>query len=233
MCGRFALKEGRAELSAHFDLDECVDLAPRYNVAPGDDVAAIRQSPDGKRVLGLLRWGLVPHWAPSPEVGARLINARGESVADLPSFRNAFKRRRCLLPASGFFEWQQQDEIRQPYYVSLKSGAPMAIAGLWESWKAPDGTLLRSACIVTTAANALLQPVHERMPVLVGPGDWCDWLDAPAERVEHLLVPFPASALQAWPVRRRVGWTRAQGAELIEPLAARHAPGEQPAADGR
>ena len=136
MCGRFVLSTPPAELVSRFGLDECADFGPRYNIPPGTDIAVIRQSPAGKRVLGLLRWGLVPHWAKDPSIGARLNNARGESVAGKPSFRDAFKRRRCLIPASGFYEWKAEGGIKQPYYVSLKSGEAMALGGLWEIGRA-------------------------------------------------------------------------------------------------
>ena len=179
MCGRFALRAPPSELITQFGLDECVDFAPRYNIPPGTDIPVIRQSPEGKRVLHLLRWGLVPHWVKDPSIGARLNNARGESIAGKASFREAFKRRRCLVPASGFYEWAKEGRAKQPFYISLKSGDPMAMAGIWESWKAPDGNVLRTVCIVTTAANDVMAPIHERMPVIVSPDHWLDWLTAP------------------------------------------------------
>ena len=216
MCGRFALKAPPAELITRFGLDECADFKPRYNIPPGTDIPVIRQSPEGKRVLHLLRWGLVPHWARDISIGTRLNNARGESVAAKPSFREAFKRRRCLVPASGFYEWKTEDRIKQPYYISLKSGEPMALAGLWESWKAPDGNILRSVCIVTTGANALMQPIHERMPVIIGPEHWQDWLAEPVEKIGRLVTPCPDANLQAWPVSRRVSKTANDDAGLIE-----------------
>lgn len=148
MCGRFVLKAPPAELLTRFGLDECVDFGPRYNIPPGTDIPVIRQSPEGKRVLHLLHWGLVPHWAKDPSIGAKLNNARGESVAEKPSFRDAFKRRRCLIPASGFYEWKQEGKIKQPYYISLKSGELLAMGGLWESWKAPDGNRIRFGNVV-------------------------------------------------------------------------------------
>ena len=191
MCGRFALKAPPAELITRFGLDECAAFKPRYNIPPGTDIAAIRQSPEGKRVLHLLRWGLVPHWARDISIGTRLNNARGETVAEKPSFRDAFKRRRCLIPASGFYEWKTEDRIKQPYYISLKSGETMALAGLWESWKAPDGNILRTVCIVTTGANALMRPIHERMPVIIGPEHWQDWLAEPVEKIERLVATCP------------------------------------------
>lgn len=219
MCGRFVLKETPAELIAQFGLDECVDFFPRYNIPPGTDIPVIRQSPEGKRVLHLLRWGLVPRWATDPAMGAKLSNARGENVAEKPSFRWAYRSRRCLIPASGFYEWQAQETIKQPFYISLKSGDPMAMAGLWESWKAPDGSILRTVCVMTTSANELMAPIHDRMPVIIAPENWCDWLEGALEKVSGLLVPFAASEIQAWPVRRRVGWSGERGKELIEPLA--------------
>ncbi|MBK7422469.1 MAG: SOS response-associated peptidase [Propionivibrio sp.] len=216
MCGRFALKAPPAELITRFGLDECAAFKPRYNIPPGTDIPVIRQSPEGKRVLHLLRWGLVPHWAMDMSIGARLNNARGETVAVKPSFRDAFKRRRCLVPASGFYEWKTEDRIKQPYYISLKSGEPMALAGLWESWKGPDGNILRTACIVTTGANALMEPIHERMPVIISPEHWQDWLAEPVEKVERLVAPYPAAGMQAWPVSRRVSKTVDDDAGLIE-----------------
>ena len=216
MCGRFALKSPPSELITKFSLDECVDFPIRYNIPPGTDIPVIRLSPDGKRVVHLLHWGLVPHWAKDPGIGAKLANARGESVTEKPSFRDAFKRRRCLIPVSGFYEWKTEGKIKQPYYFSLKSGEPMALGGLWESWTAPDGTVLRTVCIVTTAANDVMAPIHERMPVIISPGDWQDWLAAPVDGAEGLLKPYRASGLQVWPVSRRVSRSAEEGEALIE-----------------
>lgn len=218
MCGRFVLSTPPAELVSRFGLDECADFGPRYNIPPGTDIAVIRQSPAGKRVLGLLRWGLVPHWAKDPGSGAKLNNARGESVAGKPSFRDAFKRRRCLIPASGFYEWKAEGGIKQPYYISLKSGAAMALGGLWESWQGPDGNILRTACIITTGPNAIMAPIHDRMPVIVAPEDWREWLGAPVENISGMLAPFQSDAMQAWPVSRRVSKAREDDAGLIEPI---------------
>ena len=223
MCGRFALAAPKAELVTHFRLDEFEgdgdDFPARYNIPPGTDIAVIRQSPEGKRVLHRLRWGLIPHWAKEPSIGAKLNNARGESVDEKPSFKSAFSRRRCLIPASGFYEWKTEGKTKQPYYFSLKSGAPLALAGLWESWKAPDGSIIRTACIITTAANALMAPVHDRMPLIVGEADWQDWLGAPAEDVKPVIRPYDASDLQAWPVERRVSRTGEDDEGLIAPLS--------------
>lgn len=218
MCGRFALKAPPAELMSRFGLDECADFAPRYNIPPGTEIPVIRQSPEGKRVLHLLRWGLVPHWSKDAAIGAKLNNARGESVAEKPSFRDAFKRRRCLIPASGFYEWKTEGKNKQPYYISLKSGEPMALGGLWESWKAPDGTLLRTACIITTGPNEVMAPIHDRMPVIIPSEHWQDWLNASPEAITGLVVPSAADVMQAWPVSRRVSKTQDDDVGLIEPI---------------
>jgi putative SOS response-associated peptidase YedK len=216
MCGRFVLKATPAELITHFGLDECVDLKPRYNIPPGTEIAAIRQSPEGKRVLHQLKWGLVPHWAKDPGIGSKLNNARGESVAEKPSFREAFKRRRCLIPADGFYEWKAEGKLKQPYYISLPE--PFAMAGLWESWKAPDGSILRTCCVITTGPNAVMEPIHDRMPVIIAPENWGRWLSAPVEEVAELVRPYPADSMLAWPVSRRVSKTVEDDTGLIEAI---------------
>ena len=228
MCGRYALEAPCSHLSQRFGLDECVDFAVRYNIAPGTDIPVVRQSPNGQRVLHLLRWGLLPHWAKDPAIAARLINARGESVAEKPSFRDAFRQRRCLIPASGFYEWKNattapQARLKQACYISLKSGETMAIGGLWETWTSPAGKLIRSCCIITTAANEMLRPIHERMPLIIAARDWQDWLAAPADQVAGLIRPSPGDELQAWTVSQRVGKATEDGADLIVAL-----PGEAP-----
>lgn len=218
MCGRFALKTPPAKLAEYFGLDEYVEYGARYNIPPGTDIPVIRQSPEGKRVLHLLRWGLVPNWAKDPSIGHKLNNARGESVAEKPSFRDAFRRRRCLIPADGFYEWKTEGKLKLPYYISLKSGEPMALGGLWESWRAPDGEVLRTCCIITTGPNAVMDPIHDRMPVILAPEQWQAWLTAPVENVEPLVRPYDATVMQAWPVDRRVSKTQDDDAALIEPI---------------
>lgn len=217
MCGRFALKTPPAELVTRFGLDECADFSPRFNIPPGTDIPVIRQSPEGKRVLHLLRWGLVPHWAKDPSIGAKLNNARGETVAEKPSFREAFKRRRCLVPASGFYEWKAEGKAKQPYYISLRTDDPMALAGLWESWPAPDGSILRTVCIVTTSANELMAPIHDRMPVIIAPEQWQAWLTEREAAQDLVAAGVPAERLQAWPVSNRVSKVAEQDEALIEP----------------
>lgn len=217
MCGRYVLSIDAAALSEYFALDACEPYAPRWNISPGTNIPVIRCSPQGRRVAHLLQWGLVPHWARDKRIGQRLTNARAESVADKPAFRSAFVRRRCLIPANGFYEWKAKGSHKQPYYISLRDGSPLALAGLWESWTSPTGEILRSCAIITTAANTLMQPIHARMPAIIAPEHWQDWLTAPPEAVHHLLAPFPSEPLQAWPVDGRVNKVSNDEPSLIEP----------------
>lgn len=218
MCGRFALKTPPAELASHFALDQVADFGPRYNIPPATDIPVIRQSPDHKRMLHMLRWGLVPNWAKDPGIGNKLNNARGETVAEKPSFREAFKKRRCIIPADGFYEWKTAGKLKQPYYLSLKSGQPMAMGGLWESRRSPDGGILRTCCIITTGPNAVMEPIHDRMPVILSPEHWQAWLEAPAEDIRQFLRPYQADRMQAWPVDRRVGKTVDDDPGLMAPI---------------
>lgn len=218
MCGRYVLSIRPEVLAAHFGLDEYSDYPPRWNIPPGTDIPVIRQSPEGRRVLHLLRWGLVPHWARDASIGHRLNNARAETVAEKPAFREAFGRRRCLIPADGFYEWKTLDTSKRPYYISLRSGLPLAMGGLWESWRTPDGGVLRTCAIVTTGANELMAPIHDRMPVIIAPEHWQTWLDGTPEAARALLPPFPAETLQAWPVHPRVSKASEDAPGLIEPL---------------
>ena len=215
MCGRFALKAPKAELIDRFNLAACDDYPVRYNIAPGTDIPVIRRSPEGLRVLHPLRWGLIPRWTKDPTIGARLVNARSESVTEKPAFRDAFRRRRCLVPVDGFYEWKSEGKVKQPYYFSAVSGAPLALAGVWESWKAPDGSILRTVCLLTTEANELMAPVHNRMPVIVGKEHWGVWLDDPVENVTPLLKPYANVDLQAWAVDRRVSRSADDDAGLV------------------
>ena len=221
MCGRYVLNASPADLVRRFGLAECADFSARYNIPPGTDIPVIRVSPAGERVLHLLRWGLIPHWSKDPAIGAKLNNARGESVAGKPSFRDAFRRRRCLIPASGFYEWKAPRDggkAKQPYYISLASGEPLAMGGLWESWQAPDGSIVRTCCVVTTTPNELMAPIHDRMPVIVAPEHWQEWLAGPAEAALPLVAPLAAAGMRAWPVSRRVSKAGDDAAELILPI---------------
>lgn len=218
MCGRYVLSLQAEALAAHFGLDEYVNYPPRWNISPGSDIPVIRQSPEGKRVLHLLRWGLVPHWAKDADLGQRLNNARAETVAGKPAFREAFRRRRCLIPADGFYEWKTLDKGKQPYYIRLRSGQPLAMGGLWEAWRAPDGSMLRTCAIITTRANGLLAPIHDRMPLIIAPEHWQTWLSGPVTAALSLCTPFPAERMQAWPVHPRVSKTLEDGPALVAPL---------------
>ncbi|HEY6896296.1 MAG TPA: SOS response-associated peptidase [Rhodocyclaceae bacterium] len=221
MCGRYALHGPQTQLQEYFSTQAWPDFPDRYNITPTLLVPVIRQSPEGQRVAHLLRWGLVPNWSKDPSIGQKLNNARGETVAEKPSFRDAFTRRRCIVPASGFYEWKTEGRHKQPYYIRFKSGEPLAMAGLWESWRDPEGQIVRTFCVITTGPNEVMQPIHERMPVLLRPGDFAAWLD-PAVDAAHslgaLIAPFAAEGMEAWPVSRQVSNAREEGPDLIRPL---------------
>jgi putative SOS response-associated peptidase YedK len=222
VCGRFVLKAPVSQLISRFKLDEAVDVPPRYNIAPGTGIPTIRHSPEGKRVMHLLRWGLIPHWAKDPGLGAKLSNARGEAVADKPAFRDAFNRRRCLVPVDGFYEWKATGKQKQPYYFSLKSGEPFALGGLWESWRTSDGDILRTCCLITTGPNETMAPVHDRMPVIVSRGDVEVWLTGDANDAQVLIRPYSSEDMQAWAVSRRVNRSGEEGADIIHPVENEH-----------
>ncbi|MCC7280674.1 MAG: SOS response-associated peptidase [Chromatiaceae bacterium] len=204
-----------------------VELKGAINVADFNDEeklgkadAMVRRSPAGAPVLHLLRWGLVPHRSLNPAGGPRPINARSETVLVKPAFRDAFLKRWCLIPADGFYEWQTQEGTKQPFFFSDPQGQVLALAGLWESWRAPDGGLLRTCCILTTAANAQVAPVHDRMPLILAPRSWATWLAGPAGAAQALLVPAPVAALRGWPVSHRVNRVAEYGTDLMAPVAA-------------
>ncbi len=218
MCGRFTLTTPAESLEQLFGLDMPTGLAPRYNVAPGQEVPVVRRGADGGRALAALRWGLVPAWAEDPAIGRRMINARAETVAQRPAFRDAFRARRCLIPADGYYEWRKMPGRRsRPYYVTLPGHAPFAFAGLWERWQGPGGEALETCVIVTTAANARLAPVHDRMPAILGADSFEAWLAAPPERAHALLRPYEGE-IELWPVSTRVNRAVDDGPALIEPL---------------
>lgn len=226
MCGRFVAASTPDDIAAYFDAappDAYVEA--NYNVAPTDDVYAVTAKGDVRRVQAT-HWGLVPSWAESPKVGARMINARSETLATKPAFRAAFLRRRCIVPADGFYEWRRTDAAprrgRRPRYFHLADGQPMAFAGLWEVWKGPDGSKLRSSTIVTTAANEAIADLHDRMPVILPASAWDAWLDPANDDLDtlgRLLVPAPASVIASYEVGNEVNNVRNQGPYLIEPAA--------------
>jgi putative SOS response-associated peptidase YedK len=217
MCGRYALYADPKTLVARFELPRTPDLLRCYNIAPSQEVPAIRRSQEGRRELTLLRWGLVPHWAQAETTGHSLINARAETVASKPAFRSAFRRRRCLIPADGFYEWNKAGRTRQPYFIRIKDGLPLAFAGLWEEWRDPDGQA-GSCAIIVTRANALVQPIHDRMPVILEPRAYGQWLSTDitdAEDLTQLLVPFPRENMKAYPVDRWVDNPQNEGAACV------------------
>lgn len=224
MCGRFTLLAPGETVAELFQLSEAPALAPRYNIAPTQPVAAVRVNPDiGERELTHLHWGLIPRWAKDPSIGSRMINARSETAAEKPSFRVAFKYRRCLVPADGFYEWQKLNGGKQPVRIQMQNGLPFGIAGLWEHWQSPDGSEIESCTLLTTEPNELLQSVHNRMPVILAPQDFDLWLDPGAQHpgeVQPLLRPYPAEEMTFYAVSTHVNNPRNEDPRCIEPLAA-------------
>ena len=224
MCGRYASSRGAHDLVDHFEIDEPPDevLPPTYNVAPTDPVYAVVQR-ETTRQLRVLRWGLVPSWAKDAKGAARLINARRETVESKPAFRAAYARRRCLLPADGYYEWQKDGDRKQPWFLSSRDGAPLAMAGLYEVWSAPGaaaGERLWTCTVLTTEAADELGQIHDRTPLLVPRDDWSRWLDPSLEDPgEGLLVPGTPGVLDAWPVGAAVGNVRNDGPELSQSVA--------------
>lgn len=223
MCGRYSLTTAPEAMRRLFDTEgPLANLPPRYNIAPTQDAPVVRPSEGGAgRELVLLRWGLVPSWSQGPDSSYRMINARAETVHAKPAFRAAFRARRCLVPASGFFEWRGGKGGKQPYHIGLADGGPFAMAGLWEHWAREGAEAIESFAIIVTDANALLRPIHDRMPVIVDPADYALWLEGGAEaaaRARELLRPYPAEALTAYPVSPRVNTPRNDDAECIAPL---------------
>ena len=232
MCGRYFQQRPPAEIAAYFEaVNPTPNLAPNWNRAPTQDGLVLRRHPDtGARHLDALRWGLVPRWAKDLAVGSRMINARAESVAEKPAFREAFAKRRCIVAADGFYEWRTEGKTKQPFAVAMADGAPMALAGLWEGWRGPDGEALRTFTIVTGEANAKLSAMHQRMPVILPREAWPAWLgEEPADAAElhDLLRPCPPEWLAAWPVSTRVNKVAENGPGLLDrdPLAQPPPPG--------
>jgi putative SOS response-associated peptidase YedK len=210
MCGRYTLTSKGDELALLFDLRELPLLPPRYNTAPTQEAAVVRVlEPGGERRLDPLKWGLIPYWAKEASIGNRLINARAESVAEKPAYRFSFKKKRCLVAADGFYEWKKEGKAKQPYLIHRKDGKPFAFAGLWSTWKDPEraGALVETFTILTTDANDLLRPLHDRMPVIVDPENFDLWLDPKQEDaavLQPLLVPHAVEGFEAFPVSRLV-----------------------------
>ncbi len=218
MCGRYLITTPVEAIRQIFKVDQRPNLAARYNVAPTQAVPIVRRGEDGRELISA-RWGLVPFWAKDLKIGAKLINARAETVAAKPAFRDAFRRRRCLVIADGFYEWRKTDGGKQPYLIRVAGRAPFAFAGLWERWtdKASDERI-ESCTIIVTQANALIAPIHDRMPVILAPEDYESWLDPSSGDGTRLLTSFPAGAMEAFPVSARVGNVKNDDPSLIEPV---------------
>jgi putative SOS response-associated peptidase YedK len=219
MCGRYVIKSPPEVLRALFGYLEQPNFPARYNVAPTQPVPVVRLW-EGRRQFALVRWGLIPAWVKDPRTFSLLINARGESVADKPAFRNAMKRRRCLFPADGFYEWRRDGETKRPHFIHARDGTPLAFAGLWETWTGPGGEEMETAAIVTTVANKTLAPIHDRMPVIVAPEAFDMWLDpnADATMAAALIAPANDDLLEAYEISSAVNRTANDSAELIIPV---------------
>ncbi|UBF26448.1 SOS response-associated peptidase [Kovacikia minuta CCNUW1] len=219
MCGRFSQSKSAETLSSAFQL-AVPGWTPRYNIAPTQAIPTVSlMSAEPERQFRLLRWGLVPGWAKDLSMGAKLINARSETVAEKPSFRSAFKQRRCLILADGFYEWQRSQGKKQPYYIQMCEGQPFAFAGLWERWQKGDSPI-ESCTILTTQANELMQPIHDRMPVILSPQDYDLWLDptTPAEKLHSLLLPYDAQEMQRYPVSSIVNSAANENPDCVKPF---------------
>jgi len=217
MCGRLALFTPTGELAQLLNARTSITLAPHYNLGPTLELAACRLDPDGQRELVALRWGLVPHWSKGPDRRYSMINARAESVHEKPAYRSPFRHKRCLIPADGFYEWHRTESGKQPYYFRLKEKTPLVFAGLWDHWQG-DAQAIDSTTIIVTGANKLMRPIHDRMPVILPPDTWEQWLD-PQQEVSsllQLLQPYPGDDLNCYPVSKAVNNVRNDTPELIE-----------------
>lgn len=211
MCGRFTCAKEFRDIAIRFDLDHDIPLfRPRYNIAPGQQVAVIFNR-ESARTLAMMQWGLVPSWAKDPAIGNRMINARAETLAEKPSFKRLIGKRRCVVPADGFYEWRKGRKRKVPMRIRLKSEEPFGFAGLWDSWRKPDDTELQSFTIITTEANDLLGPIHDRMPVILAPDGEKLWLDSNLQdfrKVSSLLKPYPSDQMEAYEVSTLVNSPR-------------------------
>ena len=221
MCGRFSQDLTLELLETRFELagSETAELKVRYNLAPAQDAAVVLQE-EGHRALRLLRWGLIPSWAKDPAIAHQLINARSETAREKPSFRDSFKKRRCLVPADGYYEWRRAGKERKPLRIVRPDRAPLSMAGLWDTWKAPDGKNVRTFTILTTGANEATRALHDRMPALLEPDAERRWLDpaAPAEELEALLKPYPGP-LTLYPVSPAMNSPKHEGPDCVVPVA--------------
>lgn len=229
MCGRYELSSHPAAIALAFGLAHPPDVHPRYNIAPTQKVPIVRLNATGERELVQVKWGLVPRWAKDPSIGARMINARGETLTSKSAYRNAYARHRCLVPANGFYEWQATPAGKQPMHIGMPDGRPFGMAGLYERWLSPAGEVLDSCTIVTTSANDALRPVHDRMPVIVPDAAYERWLDAANADVTDLLAAWKGDALRVYSVSTRVNVVHNDDARLTDPIEAGDAGCSEPA----
>lgn len=214
MCGRFAFYSPSEAAVALFGVSTSIEIEPRFNIAPTQYVAAIRDDENKERELVMLRWGLVPFWAKDAKIGNRMINARAETVAEKPSYRAAYRHRRCVVLADGFYEWRRDGDVKTPYFISLASGEPFALAGLWENWNDKEsGDSLQTTTLITTTANDFMTPLHHRMPVILESNTAGEWLAGSNDLLDDVAAITPP--LQAWPVDKRVNNARNEGEELV------------------
>jgi putative SOS response-associated peptidase YedK len=217
MCGRFTLTTDIETVAKSFGVPAGIETTPRYNVAPTQDVVTILNN-SGTRHLNWMRWGLVPSWAKDESIGSRMINARAETLAEKPSFKSLLRGKRCLIVADGFYEWQSEGKSKTPMYITLEDNRPFAFAGLWDLWKAPDGRQIQTCTLITTEPNELMAPIHNRMPVILRPGAYEDWLspDLHDEQVlTHWLKPYPSELMKARPVSKLVNNPKHDSAEIL------------------
>ncbi len=223
MCGRYSLTTPADTLAKYFRLKKVPSIPPRFNIAPSQPIATIRLLNSDPTVV-LVRWGLIPSWAKDPGIGNKMINARAETVAEKPAFREALARSRCLVPADGYYEWQREGRMgqrKQPFYIRLRDGRPFAFAGLWERWVGPDGKAVETCAILTTEPNAALKEIHDRMPVILAEAEYDQWLDPAARQaqlLQPLLRPYPPEDMTAYPVSLRVNDPAHDDAACIAPL---------------
>lgn len=216
MCGRYTLITDISKIAQSFGVEPTLGAQPRYNIAPTQNVAAILKN--GTTHLSSLRWGLIPSWAKDEAIGSRMINARAETLAEKPSFKNLLRGRRCLIVADGFYEWRSEGKEKTPMYITVQNGQPFAFAGLWDVWKNPGGDPIQSCTIITTAPNELMATIHNRMPAILRPGAYEDWLNPQLRDTDvltHWLTPYPAELMQARPVSKLVNNPKNDTAALL------------------
>lgn len=220
MCGRFDLHIPRELLERIFGAPFLHDIQPHYNIAPSQQIVVVRTDQEGNRQFAFLKWGLIPYWTKDPSIGSKMINARSETVDVKPAFRNSLKHRRCIIPANGFYEWEEVEGKKKPLYVKMKDDSPMLFAGIWDHWKSSEGNEIESCTILTTNSNELIKPLHDRMPLILEAGDVNLWLDTQVtdpEKLKLLLVPYPSEKMGMFPVSEIVNSPRNDNPECILP----------------